>query len=100
LPQNRQLTAQEIRDEYIAYEGLGECIWGYIPADMIGDKRLEVLWREAHRAMVAIIEYLETVPEPSRRRVLGKTPPKEASTLAGQSGPLDDFGEEMEEAEL
>ena len=62
LPQNHQLTLHEIRDEQIAYEGLGYCIYELISAEKIEDKELAKLWKAARCAMQDVVEYLETIP--------------------------------------
>ena len=69
LPKGK-LTAGEIRDDYISYEGLGFCVYTYIPASKIQDVKLANLWRKARSAMQAIVEHLETVssPQESRRK--------------------------------
>lgn len=62
------LSTQEIRDEYIAYKGLGYCIYYYVPADKIADKKLAELWTLARAAMQDIVEYLETIPDSTDRK--------------------------------
>lgn len=62
------LSAQVIRDEYVSYEGLGYCIYYYIPVTKIADKRLAKLWEAARKAMQEVVEYLEDVPEPTERK--------------------------------
>ncbi|MHC4299615.1 MAG: hypothetical protein ACYS7Y_20240 [Planctomycetota bacterium] len=61
LPRDRKLNLKELRDQYIAHEGLGYCLYTYIPAAKIADPGLRPLWRKARRAMQAIVEYLETI---------------------------------------
>lgn len=57
------LSTQEIRDEYVAYEGLGFCILHYIPTRKIESKELRVLWRKAKLALAAVVDCLEGAPE-------------------------------------
>ncbi len=64
LPRDRKLSAGEVRDDYVAYEGLGYCIYTYIPHQKIADAKLVKLWQRARAAMQDIVEYLETVPAP------------------------------------
>ncbi len=53
-----KVSNSEIQDQ-IAYEGLGYCLWDYIPAERITDQKLRALWRKARKAMQDIVEYLE-----------------------------------------
>jgi hypothetical protein len=62
IPRGRKLEAHEIRDQYIAYEGLGFCVYEYIPVEKIADKQLVKLWKAARLALQDVVEYLETVP--------------------------------------
>ncbi len=62
-PKDRQLSSEEIRDEYIAYEGLGYCVYEIISPNNISDPTLRILWRHAAKALFDIVEYLETIPE-------------------------------------
>jgi len=55
------IEAKVLRDEYIAYEGLGYCLWEYIPANRIKDPKLRALWVKARKAMLDIVTYLEMV---------------------------------------
>ena len=57
VPKSR-ITASQLR-EYIEYEGLGFCIYQYIPAERILNKRLAILWRKARIALAKIVDYLE-----------------------------------------
>jgi len=59
IPYKRLLTACEIRDDFIAYDGLGFCVYTAIPAEKIADKELRRLWQEARAALQQIVEYLE-----------------------------------------
>jgi hypothetical protein len=54
------IGTKELRDEHIAYEGLGFCIYTYIPASKIEDSKLRVLWKDARAAMQKIVNYMET----------------------------------------
>ena len=45
--------------EHVAYEGLGFCIYSFIPVDRIKDKKLAQLWKKARVEMQKIVEYLE-----------------------------------------
>ncbi len=55
---NGPIVNDDVRD-YIAYEGLGYCIYDYIPAEGVKDQKLRVLWRIARKAMQNIVTYLE-----------------------------------------
>jgi hypothetical protein len=57
IPHDRKLTLNEIRD-YICYEGIGECIIGYIQAEKIADKILAKKWKRAHDAMKEVLDYV------------------------------------------
>lgn len=63
LPRESQLTLQEIRDEYVSYEGLGFCIFHYIPSKRIADPKLRDLWRKAKAALRDVVDCLESAPE-------------------------------------
>ena len=52
------ITTAQVR-EHIEYEGLGCCIWEYIPSERISDKRLRLLWSNARNAMLKIVNHLE-----------------------------------------
>lgn len=107
LPKDRLLSAGEVRDDYVAYEGLGYCIYVYIPAEKIGDSKLRVLWRNAQRAMRQITKYLETVPAPPdnlvapTRQVVRKRVKRKKAKIKSmrQSSELDleELGEEVED---
>ncbi len=62
------LSAHEIREQYIAYEGLGYCIYHYIPTAKIADNQLAALWMAARTAMQDVVDYLEEAPEPIERK--------------------------------
>lgn len=51
------LTNEEIKDE-ISAEGLGFCIYSYLPAAKLQDVGLRKLWLEARMAMQHVVEYL------------------------------------------
>lgn len=55
------LVSAEGVKEQVSYEGLGFCIYSYIPWERISDPELQRLWREARAAMQKIVEYLEGV---------------------------------------
>jgi len=57
LPRDRKITNAEV-DEYISYEGLGNCVYGYIIPETIADPKLARLWIECRRAMQKIVEHL------------------------------------------
>lgn len=57
LPRNKKLSNTEI-SHYICYEGLGFCIFSYIPVKKIEDPRLKDLWVRARDAMQKVLEYL------------------------------------------
>ncbi len=65
LPRGRKLDSAEVRD-YVAYEGLGFCVYEYISSGRITDKRLAVLWEESRVALRKVVDYLETVRGESR----------------------------------
>ena len=56
---NRCLSMAEIRDHYVAYEGLGFCIYEYIPAEKIKDPTLRSLWMQAQKAMQSVVTWME-----------------------------------------
>lgn len=62
------LTANEVKD-HISYDGLGFCIYSFIPPEKIVDKRLKELWSNANEAMRSIVEYLETVRPPRESKL-------------------------------
>lgn len=53
------IDTKELRDMWVAYEGLGYCIYEIVPANKIEDTSLRPLWRKARRAMQDIVEYME-----------------------------------------
>lgn len=89
LPKEGKILSYEIRDQWIAYEGLGACLF-LIPTSKIKDIALQFLWVKAQRAMTEIVGYLETVQEPrtDKRKVsLRKAPKRRAggAELIGDS---------------
>ena len=65
LPREGQISSGAIRDDYVAYEGLGFCIYSYIPADKIQEPKLRKLWVKARQAMQEVVGYLERAPAPT-----------------------------------
>ena len=63
------VSSQEVRDEWIAYEGLGYTV-RLLEAKSLADGRLRPLWRQAQAALLRIVDYLETVPEKRDKRIL------------------------------
>jgi len=57
LPDGKLSTA-EIRDQ-VEYEGLGFCIYEYIPAEKIKDPILRALWMRAQDAMRDVVTQME-----------------------------------------
>jgi hypothetical protein len=53
------IETEELRDQIVAYEGLGFCIHGYVPVDRIKDRKLRTLWKKAKDAMIAVVACLE-----------------------------------------
>lgn len=93
------LSCQELRDEYIAYEGLGFCIYEYIPEWKIADRKLGQLWETAQQAMLAVVEYLEQFPdpvEPPPKRKKKKKKRRAVIILPQDTEPLD-LGESISE---
>jgi len=58
LPRGELLDTDAIRSEYVAYEGLGYCIYSYIPARKIHSYALRQKWIRARAAMQEVVEYL------------------------------------------
>jgi hypothetical protein len=52
---DRKLTLEELKD-YIAYEGLGFCIYYYIEPSKIENKKVAKVWKEARESMVKVME--------------------------------------------
>lgn len=59
LPKAGKLSTREIRDQYVAYEGLGFCIHHYIPPEKIEDTKLRNLWKKAKQAMIDVVNEME-----------------------------------------
>lgn len=59
---SRKLSKQELQ-EYVSYEGLGFCIFEFIPTKSVADAHLAKLWRKARAAMADIIDCLGEAPE-------------------------------------
>jgi hypothetical protein len=53
------ISSQELRDQWVAYEGLGFCVYSLIPVRKLDDAELRALWRKARQAMQDIVDYLE-----------------------------------------
>jgi len=68
LPRDRLLETWEIRDHYVAYEGLGYCVYTYIPVGKIADPKLKKLWHEARVAMRRVVEHMERAHRPRIRK--------------------------------
>ena len=58
LPESK-ISTEELRDCHVAYEGLGFCIYDYIPAEKIEDPKLQALWKIARRAMQDVVVFME-----------------------------------------
>ncbi len=58
LPEGK-LSTEELRDQHVAYEGLGFCIYVYIPAEKIEDPKLRTLWKKARQAMQDVVVCME-----------------------------------------
>jgi hypothetical protein len=52
-----QLDTEAVRD-YVAYEGLGFCIYSLVPVNRIKDRRLRKLWSDARTAMQKVQEHI------------------------------------------
>ena len=76
-----KLSSVDIRDEHIAYDGLGFCVYSYIPPEKIADVQLRKLWQRARRSMRDIVEYLETVDKISRNNVVLKSNSKNSNVI-------------------
>lgn len=53
------LSVSDVAD-LVSYEGLGYCIFTYIPSGKIKDRELGRLWEKARKAMVVVLERLDT----------------------------------------
>jgi len=58
LPEGK-VSTEELRDWHVAYEGLGFCIYHYIPAEKIEDPKLQTLWKKARQAMQDVVVFME-----------------------------------------
>lgn len=76
LPRDRKLSAIRLRDDYVAYEGLGFCIYSYIPSERIADPKLAALWRKARESLQAVVEYLENPLQVATRPIKIRKPLK------------------------
>lgn len=59
IPKKGKLTKKEIRDQYVAYEGLGFCIHHHIPPEKIADTKLRNLWKKAKQALIDVVDEME-----------------------------------------
>ena len=59
LPRTGKISTKKLRDELVAYEGLGFCLYSYVPTSKIEDAALRILWRKARKAMQDVVEYME-----------------------------------------
>ncbi len=66
------ISPRNLRDEQIAYHGLGYCIYCYIPSEKIDDIPLRKLWQKAKRAMIDILAYLEDIDDKPRKNIILK----------------------------
>jgi len=108
LPRDRQLDSGEIRDDYVAYEGLGFCIHSFIPPVMIKDPKLRKLWIKARQAMSDVVACLEKAPRSKHYRKPKKQAPKKLIRKKEKGKPreeevyepldLDSIGEEVDQA--
>jgi hypothetical protein len=57
LEHGKKLTLKDVR-ERVEYDGLGFCIFEFVPHTKIEDKELSKLWLKAKRAMDNIVTYL------------------------------------------
>jgi len=57
LPKGK-IETETIQD-HVKYDGLGFCIYYFIPVNRIKDRKLAQLWKEARAKMQKIVEYLE-----------------------------------------
>jgi hypothetical protein len=55
LPKRGKLDIEAMRD-YISYEGLGFCVYEYIPHTRIEDAELRKLWSAARKSLQKIVE--------------------------------------------
>ena len=88
---HRKLEAAEVRD-YVAYEGLGFCVYEYLSSGKIADEQLAALWDKASVALRDIVGYLETVHGESRIRKVQPNLPCEQT----MSEEVFEFGEDTD----
>ncbi len=71
-PVTGKLTTREVADQ-VEYHGLGLCVYSYLFPERIADKELAVKWKEARKALVAIVEHLnqedQKVKQPKTKRL-------------------------------
>lgn len=58
IPKDRKFTNEELRD-VIAEEGIGYCVFDYIPADKIEDQEVAKVWQETYDLFTRIVELLD-----------------------------------------
>jgi hypothetical protein len=58
LPKEPKLLNVADLSHYIAYEGLGFCIYHYIPYNRIQSDELKTLWKVARQSMQQVLEYV------------------------------------------
>ncbi len=71
LPDGK-ISAVDLRDEHIAYHGLGFCLYSYIPPEKIEDIQLRKLWQKAMKAMREVTKYLESATAKSKKGIILK----------------------------
>jgi len=64
LPKGK-LTASQVQD-YVTYEGLGFCVYSYIPSGKIADGELKELWETAREALFSLVSYMDKSPRPKK----------------------------------
>jgi len=52
-----QLDLEDVR-QLVSYDGIGYCIFEYIPASKIEDKELKKLWTAAKKSIDKVVNYL------------------------------------------
>ncbi len=82
LPDGK-ISSVDLRDEQIAYHGLGFCIYSYIPPEKIEDIQLRKLWQKAQKAMREITKYLESATPKPRKGIIPKRK-LETDTVLGE----------------
>lgn len=58
LPEGK-IETKYLRDQVVAHEGLGYCIWEIVAPAKIQDPKLRALWVKARAAMLAVQDYME-----------------------------------------